>query len=129
MHRTIGGELLGEAFKTERFHQVVHCAELDGGADAVAVTGGGDHDDVGGRGQSSDSPEQIQAVLVRQIQVEQHEIRLQFSYRRFRFCRRVRLPHDAEVGYALDVRSIDVCDPEVVVDDECADHLTVAVGG
>ena len=61
-------------------------------------------------------------MLVRQVQVEQQQVRAQPVHRRDRLGRRMRLRDRLESVHFVHVRGVDVRDAEVVVDDHDTDH-------
>src|SRR5207248_2586574 len=61
-------------------------------------------------------------MLVRQVQVEQQQVGAQPVHRRDRLGRRMRLRNRLESVHLVHIRSVDVRDAEVVVDDYDTDH-------
>src|SRR5690242_5949122 len=61
-------------------------------------------------------------MLVRQVQIEQHQVRAQSVHRADRLGGRVRLGDRPEAVYLVHVGGVDAGDTEVVVHDHDADH-------
>src|SRR5258708_9327863 len=66
----------------------------------------------------------LQAGQVRQVDVQQHQVRPQPVDALECLSSGVGSPCDREAGYSLDVGAMEVRDPVVVVHDQAADHLT-----
>src|SRR5437016_201430 len=122
-HLAVGQQLVAQRREAEGFEQVVQGAALHGRADAVGVLGRGDDDDVHRRVPFPAQPgRQLQAVLVRQVQVQQQQVRVQPVHRCDGFGRRMRLGDRLEALDFIHVGGMDAGHAEIVIDGHHADH-------
>ena len=108
--------------------EVVHDPAAEGLAHGIHLAGGADHQDIQFRGHLAQLVHQVQAVDVRQVDVQQHQVRLQASGFGHRLRTGVGHPDDGEPGRALDEPGVDFGHHEVVIDDQDFDHGCVPLG-
>src|SRR5260370_23507255 len=123
MHRRVALQLLLEGGESKWLDQVVHDPAVHRGPQTFHVARGGDGDHIDPRRAAfSDGAHHIQPRDVGQIDVEQDEIGLGLRDKSKRLGARPGLADDREPGYLFDVSSVERGHPEVVVDDQRADH-------
>src|SRR5438132_1736077 len=121
--RGVALEPVAEGVEQERLDEVLDDPSLHRGPQRVDVLCGRDGDYVDRRLMGAKSPDHVQAGYVRQIDVQQHELRLQPVDEEQCLGAGVRFADHAEAGYALGVRPMDGRGHEVVVDDEDVEHV------
>jgi hypothetical protein len=110
-----------EARHTERFHQVVHGACVEGSHCVVIV--GGDEDD-GGQVGRRHAPDDLKPVEAGNLNIEEHQVGSEpgdsVDSVRTIAC----LPYDRDVGFAFELEPYPFSCEGLVIDDKRTDHRT-----
>ena len=126
----VGLEPLAQCLERERFDEVVDDAGVHRRAQRLDIFRRCDRDDVDLRLRAlAQLAHDLQATHVRQVDVEQDEIRPKSLDGGQGIHSGMRLADDLEAGHALDERTVNARDHEVVVDDEDTDHASAGSSG
>ena len=120
--RRVGGQLRLQLGELERLGQIVCGPAVQRAPDRVEFTGRGDHDDPDTLTGGAQSLQHIQSGHVRQVHIQQDQLRMVIAHRVQRLAPGAGHPDDTETVDAFDEAPVDLGDHEVVVDDENVTH-------